>query len=99
MAVEVPEGTPLSVYHKLHKAASEGNDGQVDSWWIPEPIPPFQAYAVLQVRPDDQDREAFCRLEIMDGDVIDSGWKLFQGALAIKRAQRELSLLKKGGEW
>lgn len=99
MAVEVPAGTPNAVYHKMHKAASEANGNQVDSWWVPEPLPPFQGYAVLQVRPDDVDTPAFCRLEVLDGEVIDSGWRLFQGALAIKRAQRELDLLKKGGEW
>ncbi|MCK9598286.1 MAG: hypothetical protein M0R06_04555 [Sphaerochaeta sp.] len=99
MAVEVKEGTEGARHHKLHKAASEGNGGQVDSWWVPEPLPPFQGYAVLQVRPDDVDEPAFCRLEIIPDNVIDSGWKLFRGALEIKRAQRELDVLKKGGEW
>lgn len=92
-AREVPEGTEGAVHYKLKPSVSKEHGGQVDSWWVAEPVPSFSEYAILQVRPDDYDSQgnpipAFAALHKIDQELIDSGWDLFTAALAARHAQR-----------
>ena len=99
-AREVSEGTEGSVYYKLQPKVAEAHAGQVDSWWVPEPVPDFQAYGVLQIRPMDYTQsgeviEPFCELHTIPQDQIDAGFKLFNAGLAARMAQAELKNLEK----
>lgn len=101
-AREVPEGTEGAVYHKLQPKVSEEHGGQVDSWWVPEPLPVFQAYGVLQVRPLDYNSkgeviEPFCALHTIPNAKIEAGYELFQAGLAARMAQKKLKDLEKLG--
>ena len=106
-AREVPEGAEGAVYYKIVPSVAKHHGGQVDSWWVEEPVPAFTQYGVLQIRPDDLDRNgrpipAFCEFHPIDPDLIDAGWDLFQAALAARRAQKKrkdvLKRLKKEDE-
>lgn len=102
MAVEVPEGTPGAVHHKLTPAVASQHGGQVDSYWIAKPTPDFTHYGVLQIRPGDFHRttgeylEPFCELHTIPQAKIDAGWKYFQAGLAARHAERELKEAEKG---
>lgn len=100
MAREVPEGTPGAVYHKMPPTVAESHGGQVDSWWVPEPLPAFQEYGILRVRPDDYDKygnfiPAFCRLERIDTKLVDAAFGLFEAGLAARHAQRLYKKIEK----
>lgn len=94
MAVEVPEGTPGAVYHKLSPKVSEAHGGQVDSWWLPEGLPGFEQFGILRIRPDDWDQHgtyipAFCRMEIIPHDQVEAAFGIFEAGLAARHAQRQ----------
>lgn len=102
-AREVSEGTEGAVYHKIQPKVSAEHGGQVDSWWVPEALPDFQAYGVLQVRPLDYTTkgeviEPFCALHTIPQAKIEAGFKLFQAGLSARLAQRELNQLEKEAE-
>lgn len=93
-AREVPEGTPGAVYYKIVPSTAAHHGGQVDSWWVEEPVPAFAQYGVLQIRPDDYDTKgkflpAHCEFHKIHDTIIEAGWDSFQAALAAKRAQRK----------
>lgn len=104
MAVEVAEGTPGAVYHKLSPAVSAQHGGQVDSWWVAEPVPAFREYGVLQIRPGDFDRSTgefvppFCRLHRIPQVKIDAAWDYFQAGLLARRAERAIRMLDREEE-
>lgn len=92
-AREVEEGTEGAVYYKIVPSVAKEHGGQVDSWWVAEPVPAFSEYAILQIRPDDWDAEgnyipAFAKLHTIDQTLIEAGWDLFTAALAARYAQR-----------
>lgn len=101
MAVEVAEGTPGAVYHKLTPAVAKAHGGQVESWWVPKETPVFTAYGVLQVRPSDYDRTTgeyiapFCKLHIISQEKIDAGYDYFRAGLQARHAERRLRELTK----
>lgn len=86
---EVAEGTPGAVHYELPASVAKHYGGQIDSWWVEEGLPGFQKYAMIQVRPDDDDKPRFAEVHWVDQQIIDAGWKRFQGALAVKQANRE----------
>lgn len=100
MAEEVEEGTEGAVYYKMIPSVAKHHGGQVDSWWVEKPVPEFTQYGVLQVRPDDSDTkgnaiEAFCEFHVIEQDLIEAGWELFQGALRARHGQARLKKLMK----
>lgn len=102
MAVEVPEGTPGAIYHKLTPAVAAQHGGQVDSYWLPREIPNFNTYGVLQIRPGDYDKqtgeyiEPFCELHVIKQEEIDAGWESFQAGLMQRHAERKWKQATKG---
>ena len=99
-AREVPAGTAGATYYKIVPSVAKHHGGQVDSWWVPEEVPPFSAYGVLQVRPDDWDRvgkfiPAHAEYHELDYSLIDAGWDLFQAGLAGRLAQRKRKMALK----
>ena len=101
MAVEVGEGTEGAVYHKLTPAVAAQHRGQVDTWWVPQAIPAFEKYGILQIRPSDYHRttgeylEPFCELHTISQPRIDAGWKWFQAGLAARHAEKAMKLAEK----
>lgn len=104
MAVEVADGTPGAVHHKLTPAVAKQHGGQVDSWWVPKATPDFVAYGVLQIRPADFHRTTgeyiapFCKLHTVSQEKIDAGYDFFQAGLLARRAERRLKELTKEEE-
>lgn len=94
LAQEVSEGTGGAVKVKL-SAENQRYYSQEYGWFVAEPLPPFEQYALLQVRPDEGDKPAFCELHVVPQQLIDSGFELFRGALQIKQAQRAMALAGK----
>lgn len=100
MAVEVSEGTEGAVPYKMVPSVSKEHGGQVDSWWVEEPLPAFQGYAVLQIRPGDVDTKGkylapFCELHRIDQRLIDTGMGIFQAGLDARVAQRKFAQIEK----
>jgi len=94
MAVEVEEGTEGSVYSKIVPSVAKHHGGQVDSWWLEEPLPPFTSYGVLQVRPSDYDNDGeyvapFCKLHTIPHSLVEASFGLFQAGLMARKAKRE----------
>lgn len=92
---EVAEGTPGAIYYELPASIAKTQGGVVDSWWLEEGVPGFQQYAVLQIRPDDDDKGRFAKMHVIDQQIIDAGWTRFQGALMVKQANRAADLRRK----
>lgn len=100
-AREVSEGTAGAVHYELKPSVAKHHGGQVDSWWVEEPVPAFSRYAVIQIRPDDWDNAgnfipAFAKIHEIDYSLIEAGWDLFQAALAARHAQHRRKLALKG---
>lgn len=99
-AREVSAETPGSTKHKLQpKVAVE--HGQEYAWFVEEPLPDFQQYSVVQVRPDDYNNAgeylpAFCKMHVIPEKEIDAAYKLFLAARDARLAERELKNAEKG---
>lgn len=65
------------------------------TWWTPTPLPSFEAYSILHLRPDTEEGPAFCELIEVPLPVVDSAFELFRGALAVRHAQKRLKDTKK----
>lgn len=94
-AREVPEGTPGAVRHKLQPKVASEYGGQEFAWFVEEPLPDFQQYAVVQVRPDDWSNygeyiPAFCEMHVIPQREIDAAYQLFCAARDVRLAQRAL---------
>ena len=87
MMREVPPGT--------EGATEYVTDMWGKTYWVEDVLPPFTKYAALHLRPSTEDGPAFCKLEKIPQEAIDSGHIMFRGALLIKRAQSEM----KKGKW
>lgn len=99
-AREVPEGTEGAVYYKIVPSVAKFHGGQVDSWWVEEPVPAFSQYGVFQMRPDDHDHlgrfvPAFAEFHKIDYTLIDAGWDRFQAGLDARYAARKRKLALK----
>lgn len=100
MATEVPEGTDGAVHYKITPSVSKFYEGQVDSWWVSEPVPAFQKHSILQIRPDDWDKDgnfvpSFAFLHEIDQRQIDVGFELFRAGLDARHAQRRFKQVEK----
>lgn len=99
-AREVGADTSGAVKHKLQpKVATE--HGQEYAWFVEEPLPDFQQYSVVQVRPDDYNNAgeylpAFCRMHVIPEKEINAAHKLFLAARDARLAERELKDAGKG---
>lgn len=99
-AREVAPETSGSIKHKLQpKVAVE--HGQEYAWFVEEPLPDFQQYSVVQVRPDDYNNAgeylpAFCKMHVIPEKEIDAAYKLFLAARDARLAERELKNAEKG---
>jgi len=92
----------LGAAHTMAVQVDEGTDGAVPvtkkdetRWFVPEPLPPFTAYGVLQIRPtsftdDGEVIDAFCKPHYIPNEVIDASFEIFKGALAVKHAERRI---------
>lgn len=98
-AREVSEGTPGAIQHKLQpKVAKEYN--QEYAWFVEEPLPDFQQYAVVQIRPDDWDNHgtyipAFCEMHVIPHKQIEVAYDLFIAGRDVRLAQRKLKETQK----
>lgn len=61
-----------------------------DTWWVEDVLPSFTKYAILHIRPTDDDKEAFCVLNVVDQGLIDLHYEWFLGHLTAKNAQRSV---------
>ncbi len=81
-----------------HEGASEHKVGSESTWWIEQPMPQFDKYAILHLRPSDFDSngnllESFCTLkEVSNTDLHFQG---FLGALALKKYEQQLNKVTK----
>lgn len=95
MAVEVSEGTEGAVKHESTVAGKKQR-----SWWVPAPMPTFEGYSVLQIRPDDFDNEgnfisSFAKIHHISQARIDAGLELFNSALAVTYALKAMKAVEK----
>lgn len=98
-ALEVPEGTPGAVEHRLQPKVAAEHSQEV-AWFVEEPLPDFQQYAVVQVRPMDYANsgevlDPFCEMHVIPQRQIDAGFELFQAAKAVRLAQRQMKIAEK----
>lgn len=99
-ALEVPEGTPGAFMHKLQPKVSEEHGGQEFAWFVEDPLPDFQQYAIVQVRMDDYDNKgnfipAFCKMHVIPQAHIDAGYELFLAGRDVRRGQLKLKQAEK----
>lgn len=100
-AREVAPGTDGAVVHKLQPKVSEEYGGQTHAWFVEEPLPDFQQYAVVRVRPDDwKDNgefiEAHCEMHVVPDSQIEACYDLFIAGRDARLAERKLKQLEKG---
>lgn len=95
---EVLPNTPGAYKHeRTRKGVKE------TSWWLPSEVPPFSAYGILHIRPNDWDKdgnpmEAFCKLKVVSQEKIDVGFEMFEGALKVRHGQAKMKKLEKEDE-
>lgn len=99
-AREVPEGTPGAVSHKLQPKVAAEYGGQEVAWFVPEPLPDFQQYGVVQIRPMDYTSQGevidpFCEMHVIPQEQVEAGFELFEAAKAVRLAQRALKEAQK----
>ena len=68
--------------------------------WIDAPMPEFDAYAILHIRPQDSDKDGnvmqpYCRLEVLDKEEMPVHFEAFKGLLQVSEAQRGLKEMRK----
>ena len=71
-----------------------------DNGWEQMPIPGFNDYALLHIRPSDTDKhgnpmESFCRLEVAPSNEMGLHFEAFLGLLAVSDAQNLIRELRK----
>lgn len=99
-AREVPEGTEGAIKHKLQPSVSKEYGGQTHAWFVEEPLPTFQQYAIVRVRPDDvasngEYIDAHCEMHVIPHKQIEAAYELFIAARDAKLAQKKLTELEK----
>ena len=102
-AKEVPKGTPGAIKHKLQPKVAEEYGGQEFAWFVEEPLPDFQQYAVLQIRPGDTGKygewiESFCEMHVIPQAQIDAGWSQFKACRDLRLAQKMMKDAEKEAE-
>lgn len=66
------------------------------TWWIEDVLPDFAGYAIIHVRPDDDDgTPAFCELKVIENELIDMHYDWFLGYLTAKEAERKVKQYNK----
>lgn len=102
----------IGAAHTVAIEAGDGVDGAVEhtrdgvtKYFVPEALPGFEQYGVLQVRPDSVNHKgefipSFCRFEVIPHEAVEAGYVMFRGALDIKTAgavvSKALRELEKG---
>lgn len=86
--------------HKLQSKVAEEHGGQERAWFVEEPLPDFQQYAVIQIRPDDWGNygeyiPAFCEMHVIPQREIEAAYGLFIAARDIRLAQFALKQAEK----
>ena len=99
-AREVTAGTPGAIEYKLQPKVSQEYGGQERAWFVEEPLPDFEQYSVVQIRPGDFDNQGtyvpgFCRMHVIPQREIDAAFKLFTAAVDVRLAQKELKMAEK----
>ena len=99
-AREVTAETPGAIEYKLQPKVSQEYGGQERAWFVEEPLPDFEQYSVVQIRPGDFDNQgtyvpAFCRMHVIPQREIDAAFKLFTAAVDVRLAQKELKMAEK----
>lgn len=91
----------LGAAHTMAVPTEEFDDEAVEykgKFWRPEPLPAFEKYSILHLRPTTQDGPAFCELKVIDQTIIDAAFELFKGALSARLGQYQLKMAKKAVE-
>lgn len=78
--------------------AAEHKVGSEVTYWVEKPMPKFDEYAIVHLRPTDFDNngnllESFCKLKKVEN--LDLHFKGFLGALELKKYERELNKVTK----
>lgn len=61
------------------------------TYWVEDVLPDFAGYAIVHVRPDDDDgTPAFCDLKVIENELIDMHYDWFLGYLTAKEAERKV---------
>lgn len=99
-AREVAEGHAGAVEYKLQPKVAAEYGGQEKAWFVEEPLPDFEQYSVVQIRPDDYTNQgefipAFCKMHVIPQNEIEASYKLFQAAVSARLAQYELKKAEK----
>lgn len=102
-AREVHKDTPGAVKHKLQPKVAAEYGGQEFAWFLEEPLPDFQQYAVVQIRPGDTGKygewiEPFCGMHVIPQAQIEAGWKQFQACRDLRLAQKMMKDAEKEAE-
>ncbi len=74
-----------------------------DGSWREEPVPPFSGYAVLHIRPQDNDNdgniiEPYCRLEVLSVEEMPEHFEAFRGLLATSHSQNKIKEIRKNAQ-
>lgn len=89
--------------HYMQVAALGGADVMMveeGEGWVEKPIPEFDAYALLRIRPEDVDkdgniREPYCKLEVLDSGEMPYHLKAFKNLVDVTNTQMALKEYRK----
>lgn len=98
-AREVAKGTEGALEYKLQPSVAKEHS-QSHAWFVEEPLPDFEQYSVVQIRPDDFTNAgeyipAFCQMHVIPQNEIEAAYKLFQASVDARLAQYELKQAEK----
>lgn len=85
---------------KVGWRAAPDKDGKVTTYWRSSPVPAFEKYALLHIRPSDTDNNGnyiapFCNLIEVPTVDMDAYYDLFLAGLAVRKAQRRIKQIGK----
>lgn len=96
-------GAAESMMVETHEFDPDGVEYEAKDWgktyWREEPVPAFTQYAILHLRPNDDDGPAFCELKVVPHSMVDAGFDLFKGALSACQARLKMKQAKKEEGW
>jgi hypothetical protein len=92
--------------HYMQVAALGGADVlmvEEGDGWVEKPIPEFDAYALLRIRPQDVDkdgniREAYCKLEVLDSGEMPYHLEAFKKLVDVTNTQASLKEYRKANQ-
>lgn len=97
MALEVPEKTATSRPYTATR-----NGVKDTTHWEEHPLPAFEQYAILHLRPDEIQSDgslkpAFCNFRVVSQDKIDRAYDLFQATVQARHVLYDLKKMEKEG--